>query len=168
MTGFKTNNFPCIKTECNIQWLCVNLKVDKADLSHDSLSIPSCIVQHLSLLCVINGDILEFTSIVQKQVSRLWCMWACTRAHREMLPYTQSPWVLCLSSFKWQQPCSYFALCNAHVVCLYTRNAANDPWPPHLTVAVEKQTNKRKSGTSKHVQNATVYFHSVFRMLKSV
>lgn len=118
------------------------------------------------LLCVINGDIHEFTSIVQKQVSRLWCVWACTRAHREMLPYTQSPWVLCLSSFKWQQPCSYFALCNAHVVCLYTRNAANDPWPPHLTVAVEKQTNKRKSGTSKHVQNATVYF--LFRMLKSV
>lgn len=56
----------------------MHLKLDKADLSHDSLSLPSCIVRHLSLLCEINGEIhVHFSSaetgetVVQKQVSRL-------------------------------------------------------------------------------------------------
>ncbi len=71
MVGFKANTFPCRKTKYNIQWLCVHLKLDKADLSHDSLSLPSCIVRHLSLPCEINVEIHEFTTVVQKKVSRL-------------------------------------------------------------------------------------------------
>lgn len=137
MTGFKTNTFFLFKNRTQIPVALLWLWRLTKQIYHMTV----CLSHHALFSAVINDHMDEFTSMGQQQVSRLWCVCEHVQMHTEMLPYTQSLWVFWLISC-WQ-PCCYFALCYMQVVCLYTTNAANDPWPPFLTAALEIQTNKK-------------------------